>query len=92
MPELRLTVDGQPVRVPAGSVVAAAVARAGGGASRRSVRGEARAPLCGMGICHECRVTIDGRPHRLGCQTPCAEGMTVETADEGRTVETVETA
>lgn len=80
MLEVRLTVNGQPVSVPAGSVVAAAVARAGVVASRHSVRGEARAPLCGMGICYECRVTIDGQPHRLGCQTPCEEGMTVETS------------
>lgn len=88
MPEVRLTVNGRAVRVPAGSVVAAAVARAGVDACRRAVRGEARAPLCGMGICYECRVTIDGQPYRLGCQTPCEDGMMVETADAGRTVET----
>eukprot|EP01035_Chromulina_nebulosa_P006512 gene6513-8807_t len=32
--------------------------------------GEARAPLCGMGVCHECRVHIQGRI-RLACQTAC---------------------
>ena len=34
---------------------------------RRSVTGEPRAPLCGMGVCAECRVTIDGRV-QLSCQ------------------------
>jgi D-hydroxyproline dehydrogenase subunit gamma len=35
--------------------------------------------LCGMGICFECRVTIDGREHCRSCQIPCAEGMEVRT-------------
>ncbi len=79
MREVRLLVDGREVRVPAGATVAAAVARAGSNAYRRSVHGEPRAPLCGMGICFECRVTIDGRPHCLSCQTSCEDGMHVVT-------------
>ena len=46
--------------------LAAARARAGA-AFRTSVTGEARAPLCGMGICHECRITLDGDDHQLAC-------------------------
>jgi aerobic-type carbon monoxide dehydrogenase small subunit (CoxS/CutS family) len=38
-----------------------------------------RAPFCGMGVCQECRVLIDGR-RRLACQAVCAEGMRVETS------------
>jgi predicted molibdopterin-dependent oxidoreductase YjgC len=76
---IRLTVNGQEVRVPPGTVVAAAIAMAGVTSYRRSVRGEALAPLCGMGICYECRVTIDGQAQRLSCQTVCAEGMQVVT-------------
>jgi D-hydroxyproline dehydrogenase subunit gamma len=80
MSEVRLTVNGREVRVPAGTIVAAAIANAGVGVYRRSVQGEPRAPLCGMGICFECRVTIDGRAHCLSCQTVCEEGMRVVTA------------
>jgi D-hydroxyproline dehydrogenase subunit gamma len=80
MSEVRLTVNGREVRVPAGTIVAAAIANAGVGVYRRSVQGEPRAPLCGMGICFECRVTIDGRAHSLSCQTVCEEGMRVVTA------------
>jgi D-hydroxyproline dehydrogenase subunit gamma len=80
MSEVRLTVNGREVRVPAGTIVAAAIANAGVGMYRRSVQGEPRAPLCGMGICFECRVTIDGRAHCLSCQTVCEEGMMVVTA------------
>jgi D-hydroxyproline dehydrogenase subunit gamma len=79
MPDCRLTVDGREVRVPQESMVAAAVATAGVTAYRRSVRGEPRAPLCGMGICFECRVSINGQAHRLSCQTPVEDGMTVVT-------------
>jgi aerobic-type carbon monoxide dehydrogenase small subunit (CoxS/CutS family) len=54
---------------------------AGGmGVARASVTGQPRAPFCGMGVCQECRVRIDGR-RRLACQTVCAEGMRVETAE-----------
>jgi D-hydroxyproline dehydrogenase subunit gamma len=80
MSEVRLTVNGREVRVPAGTIVAAAIANAGVEVYRRSVQGEPRAPLCGMGICFECRVTIDGRAHCLSCQTVCEEGMRVVTA------------
>ncbi|MBA5638955.1 (2Fe-2S)-binding protein [Duganella sp. LX20W] len=80
---ITLTIDGQPVSVAPGTSVAAAVAMAGSMVTRRSVSGMARAPLCGMGICQECRVTIDGRPHQLSCQTPCAPGMQVRTARDG---------
>jgi aerobic-type carbon monoxide dehydrogenase small subunit (CoxS/CutS family) len=78
---LVLQVDGKPVSVPAGSSVAAALRIAdvaGMGVTRRSVSGEWRAPFCGMGICQECRVTVDGA-RRLACQTPCVAGMRVET-------------
>jgi sarcosine oxidase subunit alpha len=67
--------------VPDGTVVAAAVLSAGVTCFRRSVRGEPRAPLCGMGICFECRVTIDGVTHSRSCQTVCRAGMEIRTDD-----------
>ncbi|MGH9802798.1 MAG: FAD-dependent oxidoreductase, partial [Blastocatellia bacterium] len=48
-------------------------------AFRRSITGEARAPLCGMGICFECRVTINGQAHSRSCQISAADGMKVLT-------------
>jgi sarcosine oxidase subunit alpha len=74
-----LSVNGQPVSVPEGSVVAAAVASAGVFSCRRSVTGQPRGPLCGIGICFECRVIIDGRRHCKSCQILCRNGMQVET-------------
>nr|WP_315190604.1 (2Fe-2S)-binding protein [uncultured Albidiferax sp.] len=75
---LSLQINGKPVSVPAGCSVAAALAIAGNGVARISVGGEARAPLCGMGICQECRVAING-VRRLACQTTCSADMRVET-------------
>jgi sarcosine oxidase subunit alpha len=77
--EVTLTVNGVAVTVPAGSMVSAAVVLAGARMFRRSVTGEPRAPLCGMGICFECRVTIAGRPHSRSCQIPCRPGMEIRT-------------
>jgi len=64
MPELIL--DGRPLQVAEGTTVAAALALGGDGSSRTSVGGQRRAPVCGMGVCQECRVTIDGQPAEMG--------------------------
>jgi len=77
--QIRLRVNGKTVSVMAGTVVAAAVAQAGQTRFRRSVRGEARGPLCGMGICMECRVSINGQAHVRSCQIVCEEAMEVRT-------------
>ena len=76
-----LKVNGKSVSVPPGTMVSAAVSLAGAAFFRRSVTGESRGPLCGMGICFECRVFIDGRAHCRSCQIPCAPGMEVLTDD-----------
>ena len=72
-------VDGRPVSVEAGTVVAAAIAKNGETGFRRSVLGTPRGPLCGMGICMECRVTINGRKHSRSCQILCESGMEIRT-------------
>jgi sarcosine oxidase subunit alpha len=80
MPErVEIVVDGRRLRVSAGMTLAAALMDAGVGAFRISVTGMPRAPICGMGSCFECRVTVNGRPHQRSCLIPCSEGMVVET-------------
>jgi sarcosine oxidase subunit alpha len=76
---VQLRINGQPVTVPAGTIVAAAMARAGVTRFRTSVIGLPRGPLCGMGICMECCVTINGRAHCRSCQRLCEAGMEVRT-------------
>jgi sarcosine oxidase subunit alpha len=86
MPDtVQVTVDGQSHNVPAGCTVAAAMLWAGRHAFRQSVTGHPRGPLCGMGICFECRVTIDGQPHQRSCQTLCRPDMQILTVSTGST-------
>ena len=76
---VRVTIDGDIREVAAGITVAAALAISGVRTTRTSVSGQSRGPLCGMGVCQECRVTVDGRAHVLACQTLCRDGQTIET-------------
>ena len=76
--QVKLTVNGASVSAPSGATVAVAVAIAGQ-PCRKSVTGEPRGALCGMGICFECRVTIDRRTHSRSCQILCEPGMEVST-------------
>lgn len=78
IPPVALTVDGVQVEVPDGATVAVAIALRGG-ITRTSVTGELRGPLCGMGICFECRAEVDGHKHSRTCQIVCAPGMEVRT-------------
>lgn len=80
MSDVTIVVNGIPRRVPEHSTVAAALLQHGPTAFRRSVGGAPRAPLCGMGTCHECRVTINGLESVRACLEPVREGLQVETA------------
>ena len=82
-PSIRLTIDDRSIDVEAGTTVAAALVMAGMRGTRMSVSGQAREALCGMGVCQECRVTIDGRAHVLACQTLCRDGQVVHTQSAG---------
>lgn len=80
MPErVKLSVNGKTIEVPRGTTVAAAVLGSGESRLRRSVSGEPRGPVCGMGTCFECRVTTDGVAHCRSCQMLCLDGMQVVT-------------
>lgn len=79
-PEIEILVDQQRVRAFEGETVAAALLATGKRILRTtSRRGEPRGLYCGMGVCFECVMTIDGRPNVRTCQTPVRAGMEVET-------------
>jgi len=81
MPDkIAISINGRNMEVPAGMTVAAAIFLADVVSFRRSVSGEPRAALCGMGICFECRVTIDNHPHCRSCQIVAQEGMVIQTS------------
>jgi D-hydroxyproline dehydrogenase subunit gamma len=79
LPDLiSITINGREFQVKAGTVVSAALLTADL-PCRRSITGQLRTALCGMGICFECRATVDGIPYRRTCQLLCHSGMAVET-------------
>lgn len=73
-----VTVNGVAVEVVAGTTVAVATMLARQ-ACRTSVAGQRRGPLCGMGVCFECRAVINGMPHCRSCQILCEPDMEVRT-------------
>jgi hypothetical protein len=77
-PEFTILVNGQSISVPPGTSVAAAILRAGA-PFRRSVSGEPRSALCAMGICEECRATVNGVPNVRTCQRLVTAGIEVVT-------------
>lgn len=65
------------VTVDRNTSIAAAIMIAGSHC-RISVSGEPRAPFCGMGICFECRATVNGNMHSRTCQMLCTPGMEIQ--------------
>ena len=80
-PTVRLSFDGSEIEALPGETVAAALAASGVTTVRQTRSGAPRGPFCGMGVCQECRVTIDGRAHALACQTLCRAGQIVHAHD-----------
>ena len=82
-PALTFSLDGQHFRALPGETIAAALYAAGKRAWRRSRHGDARGLLCGMGVCYDCLLTVDGTPGLRACQVEVREGMRVETNFSG---------
>lgn len=74
---IQLYINQRAISVVDGTSIAAALAQAKM-SSRISVSGQSRSPFCGMGVCQECRVKVNGLV-KLACQTLCQNGMNVET-------------
>jgi aerobic-type carbon monoxide dehydrogenase small subunit (CoxS/CutS family) len=74
---INLNINGKSVKVAEKTSVAAAIINSGSSSTRNSIKGEKRGPLCGMGICYECRASVNGVEHTRTCMLLCEEGMEV---------------
>ena len=85
METITVSINNHTITCDASSSVAGAIAQATHqlGATRQSVQGMPRTMLCGMGICFECRVTINCIANQLACQTPVAAGMQITYEEAG---------
>ena len=82
-PHVDITVDGVAWSVPAGSSIAAAFVASGQPGWRRTRRrGELRGLGCGMGVCFDCLVTVNGTRGVRACLTDARAGDVI-TTEEG---------
>lgn len=79
---VRVEVDGRSMVAYEGQTVAAVLWERGYRAFRRTFGGRPRGLFCGIGLCHDCLVTINGRPHQRACRTLVAPGMEIRTGLE----------
>ncbi len=70
--------------MPAGISVAAALLANRGLFFRLSDDGEARGMFCGMGVCYDCLVEIDGKPDQRACMVHVEDGMNIRTGSVAR--------
>ncbi|MBV9834077.1 MAG: (2Fe-2S)-binding protein, partial [Alphaproteobacteria bacterium] len=77
---MRLLFDGSEIEALHGETIAAALAANDIVAVRQARSGAPRGPYCGMGVCFDCLVTVDGRPNQRACLTKAAPGMQIESA------------
>ncbi len=77
-----LELDGTAISFRAGQTVAGALVDHGI-VSWRVTRhaGRPRGVFCGIGICFDCLVVIDGVPNQRACLIPAAAGMAVSTQE-----------
>lgn len=78
---LEVVLDGRPVTAFAGETVAAVLIVDEGLRARRTTGGAARGVYCGMGVCFDCLVVVDGVPNTRACMTLVADGMRIERQD-----------
>lgn len=72
--------DGQPIHAYAGETVGAALTAAGITSFRTTRRGgRPRGLFCGIGVCFDCLVVVDGRPNERACLTSVRAGAVIST-------------
>ena len=84
---ITLTVDGEQIQAPAGRSLAAVLMLQAGQIAWRRTRfeQEPRGLFCGIGICFDCLVSVDGSAPMRACLLPAADGMQVQILDAGST-------
>ena len=78
---LTIEVDGESVPCLAGETIAVAILTLRGWIGRDAIR--RRGLMCGIGVCFECVVAVDGVPGTRACMTLVRDGMRVGTFLEG---------
>lgn len=74
---LTFTFEGETIGARAGETIAAALAAVDIRTLRITREGEQRGLYCGMGVCQECLVEVDGQPSVRACMTKVKAGSAI---------------
>ena len=78
--EVTVFLDGTPIKVERGHMIAAALLDKGIRVNRYTRKNhEARGIFCGIGQCTDCVMVVNGQRNVRTCITPVEEGMIIET-------------
>lgn len=81
-PPFTVTFDGREIEALPGQTVAAALWSAGVTAWRTTRgAGRPRGVFCGIGVCFDCLVTVNGRANQRACLLPVRPGDTIRTQE-----------
>lgn len=76
---VEIIIGGERCTAYAGETVATALMAIGTRSFRRTARaGSSRGLYCGMGVCYDCLVVVNGRPNTRACMTYVRNGMKVQ--------------
>ena len=77
---IRITLDGEPLEARVGQTIAGALLARGTLEWRGATRDDApRGVFCGIGVCFDCLVEVDGVRDVRACQRRVADGQSVVT-------------
>ena len=76
-----IDLNGKPVTAYLGESVATVLLSEEVFAMRTTTLGESRGIFCGMGVCFDCLVVVDGKPNTRACMTWIKAGMNIRTQD-----------
>ncbi len=79
-----IEVDGRTISARRGQTIAEALLANGLRVLRTTRKHALRGVYCGMGICYECRMIVNGIPNVRTCMTPATPECKITTQDDSR--------
>lgn len=77
--------EGEEIEAYEGEPIAAALLAAGIKVFRKTKkRKDPRGPFCGIGLCTDCIMKVNGEPNVRTCITPVEDGMVIERQGDNR--------
>jgi aerobic-type carbon monoxide dehydrogenase small subunit (CoxS/CutS family) len=83
MNQFVMYVNGRPIPATPGLTIAEALLAEGLRTCRSTRSQSPRGVFCGMGICYECRMIVNGIPNVRTCMTPAMPEMRIQVQDDG---------